>query len=247
MSLDSLVRKHRYRFPKQLDVADVMPDLNVDLIQWRDAKASQQPELSNGSRRDMQFQFQRLEQEHAGQSMLLVLHALTISYLRRETDHTNKAWVLFERIWQEHSEFLIKNLSARWLISTLQTFFDHSPDDDDRACGGIGFTYGNLIKIYEAERNESRVVFEPDPEKELRPKEFGELGSFRAGSDILVNLHRTIFDAVVEAPLAGPVLYELLDRASEAKIVFHRLDRIADRRKDAKKVRLKYAFGGRFR
>lgn len=244
MSLRKLKRKHRYRFPKQPDMKDHLLPLDVNLSKVRSFTApTPAPDLGDLSRRDLANQLKILEASYAGRSMLLVHHALSISYLRRDTPHTQKAWIVFERMWEEQSKFLCRELSTRWLISALQTFFDHSPYESDRVCGGIGFTYGNLIKIYEAERNAEKIVTGPDPDKYMKAPSFPGIGGFEVGSDILVNLHRTIYDAVAKAEFAGPVLGELLTRAKDAKLVFQRLDSLAERRSGAQDAKVRNAFG----
>lgn len=244
MSLRKLKRKHRYRFPKQPDTDDHLLPLDVNLSKLRSTTApTSAPDLGDISRRYLGDQLRILEANYAGRSMLLVHHALSISYLRRDTPHTQKAWIVFERMWEEQSKFLCRELSTRWLISALQTFFDHSPHEGDRVCGGIGFTYGNLIKIYEAERNAEKIETGPDPDRYMKAPSFPGIGGFEVGSDILVNLHRTIYDAVAEAELAGPVLSELLSRAQDANLVFQRLDSLAGRRSGAQNAKTRNSFG----
>lgn len=247
MSLRALKRKHRYRFPKQLDVDNHLLPLDANLSAVRNKTApSPAADLSSITRKDLGDQLKILEANYSGRSMLLVHHALAISYLRRNTLHTQNAWIVFERMWEEQSKFLCRELSTRWLISVLQTFFDHSPYEGDRVCGGIGFTYGNLIKIYEAERNAEEIVSGPNPDGYMKAQNFPGVGGFEIGSDILVNLHRTIYDAVLEAELAGPALAELLKRARGANLVFQRLDSLAKQRNGAKDAKIRYSFGRDF-
>lgn len=244
MSLKKLKVKNKFKRPKQLDVVDILPALDVDLDEMREMVIPRQSGIPSGlSRRNMEHQFHRLVGLYAERSAMLAYHALCISYLRRRTPHTAKAWALFERLWREHADFLKRELSSKWLISALQTFFDHSPNSADRTCGGVGFTYGNMIKIYEAERNSQGLAGDIHPDRGLKAENFDGLGGFHVGSDILQNLHCVVIDAAETSKIAGPILIEFLRRSKRADIIFHRMDALAEARRDADTIKIKYAFG----
>lgn len=244
MTLSHLKNKHRQRFPKHPGIENLLPNPSLKLESLRSQLIDLNLEKPQGhSRKNMQTHFMRLQHSFRGRSILLAYHALAISYLRRDTPYQKVAWSLFQRMWREQSEFLLSELNFRWLISSLQTFFDHSPVAEDRTCGGIGYTYGNLIKIYEAERSIERHERLAKLPKHLQASSVNGAGSFKPGSDILMNLHRTIYDAACCSSLVGPILVQLMLIVQSSDTAFSRIDELARNREDASRATLKMSFG----
>lgn len=213
---------------RQHKVADVLPRPSVDLQSYADARLPRDVALPDVPRSDMRNQTRILDYHLRGKSRLSHLNALTISYLRRNTRYTNKARRLFHRIWNEQGPILINELSTRWLISTLQTFLDHGVTEDQRMIGAAGYFYGNMIKIYEAERAlDGREADAPYPHLTPETKNrFRGLDRFRVGgSDLMLNTNALAFDIAQRDPVAGLVLQELMLRVKAAETVFSRHDR----------------------
>lgn len=225
--LERLNDLHGRRFKRFREIVDLLPPSDVDLAEVRkravpeDAIAD--PSLS---RRDMADHLQSLRAQFAGRSELLVLHALCISYLRRGTPLTAKARHLFHRLWAEQGEFLARELSARWLVSALQTFHDHGIGEGERRAGGIGFVYGNLVKIYETERDDATARTPMGGGNPHVNETVPGLGGFMVGGDILLNINLLVYDAALRGGLARRPLLALMREVKESGAIFARIDAI---------------------
>lgn len=93
----------------------------------------------------------RLQTEFEGQPEVLALHGLIIANLRKDgfPDHTP---ALFQKLWAEHSAFLLKNLPLRWLVSAVMTFGDHGINEAQRQSGRSLSLLFSMMKLYEFER-----------------------------------------------------------------------------------------------
>ncbi|MDX2416573.1 MAG: hypothetical protein QNK19_03835 [Xanthomonadales bacterium] len=208
-------------------VDDILPDEDVDLYKLAIEYLPKEAELPDLPRSDMKNQYKILEYHLRGKSKLAHLNALTISYLRRDSQYTNKARVLFHRIWRELGVLLINELSTRWLISTLQTFLDHGANESQRKVGVAGYFYGNLMKIYEGERaieglEQDGTYEQPDPQTKSK---FRGLDRYQVGnSDLLLNTNALALEISLEDPTAGIVLQEVLLRVKSSGNVFTRHD-----------------------
>ncbi len=208
-------------------VEDLLPDEQVDLYRVAFEYLPEEAELPDLPRSDMRNQYKILEYHLRGKSKLAHLNALVISYLRRDTPFTEKARILFQRIWNEQGVLLINELSTRWLISTLQTFLDHGANESQRKVGATGYFYGNLMKIYEGERAleglEQDGTFEhSDPQTKNK---FRGLDRYHVGgSDLLLNTNALALEIALEEPVAGIVLQEFLLRVKSSGNTFTRHD-----------------------
>lgn len=178
-------------------------------------------------RADMTHQVRMLSKTFSGRSELELLHAVTISYLRRDTPHTEKARLIFQRLWREQADFLIERLSIRWVISALQTFYDHSEVPGERIAGGMGFTYGNLIKVYETEHHARHRRRTPNIDAYKNKSVRGMFG-FKPGDDILINLNVLMLDAAKAGGLASTPLLKLLDMIAQSETIFQRTDALVE-------------------
>lgn len=226
-SLPDLARRAFGRTSAQV-VDDILPDLDVDLEDYIFDILPGDVELPTISRIDIRDQSKILDYHMRGKSRLAKLNALTISYLRRETDHTAKAKHLFHRVWSEHGPLLINELSTRWLISTLQTFLDHGRNEAQRMIGASGYFYANMMKIYEGERSiegrsQDTIYDESTPQT---ANKFAGLDRYNVGgTDLLLNTNALALDLSMRDDVAGLVLQELLLRVKSSHNVFTRMDR----------------------
>ena len=222
-SLARLRHAERYRFPRHDTAPDLMPPADVDFRPYVETLISSDPRPKVSlPRQDMANQVRNLRRGFTGKPELLLLHGVVISYLRRDTPHTAKARGLFHRLWTEQQALLLDRLNPRWLVSTLQTFHDHGATEAQKKIGGMGFLYGNLIKVYESERS----LQGPDrvPSGPLSNAGFPGLFGFTPGDDILRNINVLTMAAADSDPVAGPVLLELMSRTRRSRTLFARID-----------------------
>lgn len=224
LGLTRILRRSRGRMPHQPQARDVLPDPGIDLDAARARVLAGAPANHPPSRRDFADQLVRLQIALDGQPEIMLWHALAISYLRRDTPHTDKARALFFRIWDEHGDWMAAELSARWLISTLQTFADHGRTPEERLCGTAGFLYGNLVKAYESEINSAY-------------RRRGQVGRFKGapvrgmhgfqpGHDILLNINAFTIAQADGAGPAGAALLHLVARVKAGETIFARVDQM---------------------
>lgn len=206
---------------------DLLPEPDAALAPLKHMVVETIDGPTDEARKDLSVQMVQLSQIFAGRSELELLHAACISYLRRATQQTAKARVLFHRIWAEEADFLLERLPARWLVSTLQTFYDHPATPGERTAGGVGFMYGNLIKVYETERAASRPRPPDSPypySPQLRAVE--GMGGFKPGDDVLANINVLAYDAALDGGPAGRVLLRLMEIVRDGDTIFRRTDEL---------------------
>lgn len=226
VGLDSLSRRVISRV-HSYNVADVLPPVTTDLAGYLTEFLPGDASLPETSRQAMEDQAAILRYHLRGKTKLAFLNALVISYLRRDTIHTDKARQLFHRIWDEMGHRLINELSTRWLISTLQTFLDHGKNEDQRQIGTTGYFYANILKIHEGERaiegvEQSHYARSSSPQTK---NEFRGLDRFRVGgTDLMLNTNALALEIAFKDDVAGLVLQEFLLRVKSASNVFTRLD-----------------------
>lgn len=225
--LPSLSERASKRIVKQ-KVSDILPRPDVDLWEYVFDTLPNDAALPDVPRTKMEDQSRILDYHLRGKSRLAKLNALTISYLRRDTAHTDKARELFHRVWREHGILLVNELSTRWLISTLQTFLDHGQNEAQRMIGASGHFYANMMKIYEGERaieglEQDAIYHDLEPKT---PNKFRGLDRYHVGgTDLLLNTNALALDLAARDDVAGLVLVELLLRVKDSGNVFTRMDR----------------------
>lgn len=214
----------RRRFQKKL--GNMMPPLDIDFVPLFTKLQDPPDHIPEGPRSNMGANAARLKNQLAGKPQILYFHALFISYLRRNSAHTEHARKLFFRLWQDHGADLLPLLDNRWLISALQTFHDHGMNEHQRRIGSVGWVYANLIKFAEAERSYCN----------LRPKEtypgqtINRIGLPHSGAtsldrtDAMLNTNALVYELAFLDPVAGPALEELLVRVRNAYTMFWRMD-----------------------
>lgn len=206
---------------------DILPELDCDLEALKSILVEADDHRPNVKRRSIEGQLELLRFEFKGQPALCFLNALTISYLRRNTAHNAKASTLFLRIWREHAEFMAKELSTRWIISSLQTFADYGESEHQRRAGTGGYIYGSFIRATEVEHGLSGS--KPDdvyPTNQPRIGDrLGRIGGYKVGgTDMLLNLNAIMTDIAARDRTAGAALFELLRRVRDGDTLFSRMD-----------------------
>ncbi|MBW6495127.1 MAG: hypothetical protein K0B16_11345 [Burkholderiaceae bacterium] len=206
---------------------NLLPPKDTDFFVHRYLFISADAPPPQGKRRVIKNQSDGLLFQFRGYPKICHLLSLTISYLRRDTAHTDHARLLFHRIWQEEANILLAILPSRWLISTLQTFLDHGLDEHQRVIGAAGFFYANMIKAYEGER--AIIGLPPDAVyARTAPKArigFPGLDQFWLGrTDLILNTNALLLDVSSRDHVAGCVLREFMQRAMAADSIFSRMD-----------------------
>lgn len=225
--LTALNDRLQKRFSYQPEAPDLLPEPNSDLEKMAQTLVDVSDGPRPGKRSDMFHQVKMLSRSLAGRSTLELQHAIAISYLRRDTPYTEKAWGFFQRVWSEQADFMTEQLSIRWIISSLQTFYDHSDVPGERSAGGLGFVYGNLIKIYETEHHARRRNKAPDPSGFKNKSVHGMFG-FKPGDDIMINLNVLMLDAAKSGGRAGKPLLRLMTAIADGNTIFQRTDALAE-------------------
>ncbi len=227
ISLPDLARRAATRISAQ-NSEDILPDRHVDLEPYVFDIIPTTVEPHDRPRADIRDQSRILDYHLRGKSQLAKLNALTISYLRRDTEHSEKASYIFHRIWDEYGRFLVNELSTRWLISTLQTFLDHGRNEAQRMIGACGYFYGNMMKIYEGERSieglDQDGIYAGS--RAQTANKFAGLDRYElGGTDLLLNTNALALDISMKDDNAGIVLQEFLLRVKQSGNVFTRADK----------------------
>lgn len=226
--LTALSERAKSRVYTQGEQPWVLPNPDLDLGDLRDKIVEGPADFPGGNRQEMEQQDNILRYRFSGQPYVNYLVGFSISYLRRDTQHTVSARRLFFRAWETEYPLLLSTLPSRWLISTLQTFMDHGRSCDERLIGAAGYFFFNTLKAYEAER--ALEGLQPDaiyPNTEPKTKNgFPGMDRFDlGGSDLMVNTLALLLELSMKEPVSGRVLQELLVRTKNANSVFSRMDR----------------------
>ena len=183
---------------------------------------------THGSSNDISKHFKNLEKEFIGNYELCLTLAKIIVLIRREYK-VKKYFQIFESLWNQESEFLLKHLNSRWLISSVDTFFDHSQDKNiiylSLACNVLA----NSIKIYESERflidahlNKDNLNKQNDLDSEVRFSLFDGMSVFKYGTDDTLRNMRWRINKVYKDNIAGEIFLELFKRFNHFDTAYKR-------------------------
>lgn len=146
---------------------------------------------------------------------LHLLNALLISHLRkRRCPKPVKA--LFRRIWIEQGDRLCRELSSRWLISSVISFGDFGATESERRVGLAFNVFFSLMKLYEFERLLTGYASDEPGAKRARgdlPLDMSHFSIRGGGLDI--NLLAPLWLTASQDPVAGPIALELLERLND--------------------------------
>ena len=141
-------RARMRRAPMSMEDGEDLPGLDADLHAMRTELTIAEPLKSDSS---FAKKTRQLQQEFEGQPQLCWLNGFVIANLRKE-DQPDHAVELFQKIWAEHSEFLLQWLPLRWLVSSITTFGDKGVNEAQRSLGRSMTMLFGMIKLYEFER-----------------------------------------------------------------------------------------------
>ena len=183
---------------------------------------------TRGSEKTLERHLQNLRNEFIGQPELVFYHAKLIVLIRREF-RTRQTFGEFEKLWNEHADFLCQHLNIRWLVSACDTFADHHPNTSIGNLALATSMFVNTIKIYETERfitiaessamDQDRVQL---LQTELVPL-FEGLSCFTVGTDDTLRNMRWRLDKVFAQHPVGLILKTIYDRFQTNDTAFRRL------------------------
>lgn len=180
-----------------------------------------------GSSNDLEEHFNSLKSEFSGESELVYTHAKIIVLIRREFEE-KKYFEIFEQLWSEEKDFLLKNLNTRWLISAADTFIDHSKDFGVQSLSLACLCLFNTVKMYETERYIIQTkTLNDDPKKvkhlqNERVPLFDGTSAFAVGTDDTLRNMRWRIDKVAKHNVAGEILLEIFKRLQQNETVYKR-------------------------
>jgi hypothetical protein len=175
---------------------------------------------------DLALQAEALRREFAGQSELLLYHAILMVLLRRRIDlETNLART--RMLWGSEAPFLVAKLDSRWLVSACDTIIDHWHEPEERALALAGTLFANTIKLYETERWATGHAGMKLPFGQPRAERVAlhdGMSAFMIGTgDMIGNLHKRMEAVTAASGIAAQIVGELVRRASAHDTIFKRL------------------------
>ncbi len=118
--------------------------LSEEEVEW--VENSDKPRLKN-----LSAHLNKVKTEFIDKPEICFYHATLIVLLRRGYK-SKETYKEFEKLWETESDFLLSNLSLRWIVSACDTFVDHSPNPLRSAIFLNVSTLINTLKIYETEK-----------------------------------------------------------------------------------------------
>jgi len=183
---------------------------------------------THGSSDNLEQHFIALRDEFVGQSELCFTHAKFIVLIRRDFE-VEHHFALFEQLWKEEKDYLLKNLNTRWLISASDTFADYSDDDSVKGLSLACSCLINTVKMQESERfitNAHNCVNDKEKLNRLNNEErvplFDGISVFKFGTDDTLRNMRWRIDKIAQLNIAGEILLEIFLRLQQFDSVYKR-------------------------
>lgn len=108
--------------------------------------------LSNKPRtKNLESHLDNLKHQFIDQSELCFYHATLVVLLRRNYK-PDETFAEFETLWTTQTDYLLQNLSLRWIVSACDTFIDHSTDKTKTAILMNVVTLINTLRVYETQQ-----------------------------------------------------------------------------------------------
>ena len=132
-------------------------------------------------------------------------------------------------LWENESDFLIKSLNTRWLISAADSFIDHDTNPLSRTFAFSAICLVNSCKLCETERivsNSENIKYEPDIIEKLKKERiplFDGTSAFTIGTcDTLRNMRWRLDSIKSELP-SFKILKEIFNRINSHNTVYKRM------------------------
>ena len=181
-----------------------------------------------GSGNNIEEHFIALKSEFKGQSELCYTHAKIIVLIRRDFN-SKKHYAIFNQLWSEVKNFLLKNLNTRWLISATDTFADYSNDNSIRSLSVACSCLLNTVKIQESEHFITNFDSYVDDNKKItrldneeRIPLFDGTSVFKFGTDDTLRNMRWRIDKGAQLNIAGEMLLEIFLRLQQFDTIYKR-------------------------
>ena len=217
------------RHKRRVGAQELSDQISMDFIKQKSQYiANGKTIYTHGSADKLEDHFKDLKKEFTGQSELCYTHAKIIVLIRRDFD-AKKHFDIFEQLWIEEKDFLLKKLNTRWLLSAADTLADHSNNDAVKCLSITCACLLNTIKIQESERYITNAnKCKDDKEKiaildnEERVALFDGTSAFKIGTDDTLRNMRWRIDKVAKINIAGEILLEVFLRLQKHDTVFKR-------------------------
>lgn len=169
-----------------------------------------------GSAKDLKEHIENLKQEFVGQPELSHFHASLIVLIRRDID-VQKNYETFKALWFSETEFLLKNLNTRWLISACDTFIDYDDDTTLQAILMNAIVLINTIKMQETEHILCKTQLNEHEQKHAQLQHervalFDGTSAFAVGTDDTLRNMRWRLDKICSHHELGQIVIEIFER-----------------------------------
>ncbi|MGR3322764.1 MAG: glycosyltransferase family 2 protein [Pseudooceanicola sp.] len=221
------------RDPMTFADGEGFPPPHSDLSPMRTETIGDIPDALRSSQSTFAAKCRELHRQFRGEPALCYFHALLIANLRRRAQPP-EVQPLYINLWAEHSDFLLDNLDARWLVSAITTFGDHGATPVQREVGGALSVLFNTMKLYETERlfsgSDPDAPF-PKGQKSRQPLPLQMDAYAIVGGGLDVNMLGRLWIEAARDPVIAPLAHHLLDALNaDASNVFRRLSLMRDAR-----------------
>ena len=218
------------RYKRRSGAKELSNQISTDFLQQKKIIIEgSKIQYTHGSSDSLNEHFVALRDEFVNQSELSYTHAKIIVLIRRDFEAKNH-FAIFEQLWKEEKDYLLKNLNTRWLISAADTFSDLSDDDSIKSLSIACSCLLNTVKIQESEHFITNYdSYEDDSKKitrldnEERIPLFDGISVFKVGTDDTLRNMRWRIDKAAKINIAGEILLEIFLRLQEHDTVFKRL------------------------
>lgn len=209
-------------------------DLKRDNVDYKELKSTfintNKTVYTHGSVNDLKSHLANLRNEFNEKTELEYYHAELNVFLRRGIDCKGTFKKLSD-LWENESNFLIKNLNTRWLISAADSFIDHDSNPLSRAFAFSAICLVNSCKLCETERfasNSENIEYDPGKLDQLKMERiplFDGTSAFTIGTcDTLRNM-RWRLDALKEPLPSYWILIEIFNRINKFETVYSRMSK----------------------
>ena len=225
--LEGLAERTQARVQRQT-VSWLIPEIQFPLGEiWQKAIPEEDATFPEVTRATMEGQARILRFRMRGMPEPCYFLGMLISYLRRDTIHTQRALDLFLGMWKHEYTGLLVFLPTRWLISSLQTFLDHGPSEENRIIGASGYFFANMMRAYEAERALDGMAVDKTYDYIVPQQKLGGVGLDRfdlGRTDLMLNTVSMLYEVSLLDECAGRVIREFLRRVRNGHTIFSRMD-----------------------
>ncbi len=178
---------------------------------------------------DLQAHLDNLKHQFIGQSELCFYHATLVVLLRRNYK-TEQTFTEFEQLWTFETDYLLKHLSLRWIVSACDTFIDHSTNVARAAILMNVVTLINTLRVYETREylqlnlvqagpslNKTNVTTLYSGDSRL----YDDLTYFRIGTDDTLRNMRARYEAFKDLDqLATSILLFVFEQIQNSQTAF---------------------------